>query len=185
VLRAGAGLGLAASLVSAAEPAEAATETGWRFCTKCRGLFYQGSGPGKSKKKKKGKKPADQSLGVCPAGGKHAPRTDLNYVLQFEGSPTNPNLYKNFQKCQKCRGLFANDLGETGVCPAGGAHASGNTFYELWAGPTVPGMDDAWDECIKCSGLFNYAGGNAGSCPAGGGHERFSASFRYTLFVLS
>lgn len=191
VLRAGAGLGLAALAVGW-EPAAAATQAGWRFCVKCRGLFFQGSSA-KPKKKKKGKKgkgrqAADASLGVCPAGGKHAPRTDLSYVLHTADSlPTNADLFKNFQQCIKCRALFANDRGDTGACPAGGAHASGDpdSFFALWQGATVPGMDDAWDECAKCSGVYNYAGGSIGSCPAGGGHERRGASTRYTLFVLS
>ncbi len=128
------------------------------------------------------------ALGVCPAGGKHAPRTDLSYVLFTADSlPTNPELFKNFQQCTKCRALFANDRGETGVCPVGGAHASGDpgAFFALWQGATIPGMDDAWDECAKCSGVYNYAGGNVGACPAGSGHERSGASTRYTLFVLS
>ena len=190
MLRGGVGLGLAA-LAAGWEPAGAATQAGWRFCTKCRGLFFQGSAakPKKTKKGKKGKRgqgSGGDTLGVCPAGGKHAPRTDLSYVLFTADSlPTNVDLFKNFQQCTKCRALFANDLGETGVCPAGGAHASGDAFFALWQGATVPGMDDAWDECAKCSGVYNYAGGNVGACPAGGGHERSGASTRYTLFVLS
>ena len=186
LLRAGLGLGALTLLVATATPAAAATQSGWRFCTKCRGLFFQG-GAAKPKKKKKGKKSDNTSLGVCPAGGKHAPRSDLSYVLHTADSlPTNPQLFKNFQQCSKCRGLFANDLGETGVCPAGGSHASGNIFFALWEGATVPGMDDAWDECSKCSGVFNWAGpSGAGVCPVPGGHARASAATRYTLFVLS
>ena len=56
VLRAGLGLGTA-SLLAIPRPASAATQTGWRFCTKCRGLFGEGSaGATRRKKKKKGKR---------------------------------------------------------------------------------------------------------------------------------
>jgi hypothetical protein len=188
LLRAGIGLGVLTLLVATSTPAAAATQSGWRFCTKCRGLFFQGGGskPKKKRKGKKGKKPDNTSLGVCPAGGKHAPRTDLSYVLHTADSlPTNPQLFKNFQQCSKCGGLFSNDRGETGVCPAGGFHTSGNIFFALWEGATIPGMDDAWDECSKCQGVYNWAGpSGAGVCPVPGGHAR-TGSTRYTLFVLS
>jgi len=152
------------------EAVEAATKTGWRFCVKCRGLFA-----GKGTK----------SVGVCPAGGTHKPLTRNNYVLYTDLGVTDPNLFQNWFRCQKCRGLFADDLGDTGVCPKGGAHAGIDPAYALWTGATIPGMDDAWDECGKCSGLFNWAGGNAGVCPAGGGHARAGGgSQRYTLFFL-
>jgi hypothetical protein len=189
-LQAGLALGVIA-LAGRPETAAAATQSGWRFCTKCRGLFFQGSGssPRKKKKGKKSKAAGNASLGVCPAGGTHAPRSDLNYVLHLATSlETNPQLFKNFQQCTKCRGLFSRDIELKGVCPTGGAHASGDapsSFFALWEGATVPGMDDAWDQCSKCRGIFNYAGGNAGSCPAGGGHVRSDANTRYTLFVLS
>lgn len=188
LVRAGAGLGAGALIAFAPAPAAAATQTGWRFCTKCRGLFFQGGGSKRKKKGKNGKKgrsAGNTSLGVCPAGGRHAPRTDLNYVVQLNSSFTDPNLFKNFQQCQKCRGLFFEDSGETGICPAGGTHTGGSSLYELWQGATIPGMDDAWDECSKCHGVFNWAGGNAGSCPASGGHLRSNPATRYTLFTLS
>lgn len=191
-LRAALGLGVLSLIVFDPDAAEAATQSGWRFCTKCRGLFFQGgaSQPKKKKKGKKGKKPDNTSLGVCPAGGKHAPRSDLSYVLHLAVSlETNPQLYKNFQQCTKCRGLFSRDVDEKGVCPAGGAHASGdasNSFFALWAGATVPGMDNAWDECSKCRSVFNFAGGNASRCPAdGGAHDGSQTARIYTLFVLS
>jgi hypothetical protein len=165
----GAGVALAVALAMP-EPAAAATKTGWRFCPKCRGLF---AGKGTDR------------AGVCPAGGKHRPLTTINYVLHYDLGVTDPNLFKNWFRCTKCRGLVADDRGETGPCPAGGLHAITNPAYALWSGATIPGMDDAWDECAKCSGLFNWAGGNAGACPAGGGHVRSGETTRYTLFFLS
>jgi hypothetical protein len=178
----GIGLGLATAGLILPEEAAAATEAGWRYCTKCRGLFAEAE---KGKKRKKGKKPKKPVQGVCPAGGAHAVLQTHNYVLQHSTSIVDPNLIRNYFKCQKCCGLFGDDSGETGVCPAGGSHTGAGLDYEIWQGGTVPGMmDDAWDECSKCSGLFNWAGGALGICPAGGGHARLSSGTRYTLFLL-
>ena len=186
-IRAGVVLGAASLIALTPAPAAAATQSGWRFCTKCRGLFFRGSGSTKPRKKKNGKKKTgNASPGICPAGGKHAPRSDLSYVLHTADSlPSDPQLFEDFQQCSKCRGLFSNDSGDTGVCPAGGSHGSGDVFFALWEGATVPGMDDAWDQCAKCRGVYNWAGSSgAGVCPITGGHAR-TGSTRYTLFVLS
>ncbi len=121
------------------------------------------------------------TLGVCPAGGKHAPRTDLSYVLFTADSlPTNVDLFKNFQQCTKCRALFANDLGETGVCPAGGAHASGDPVRSSRCGRgrpspgwTTPGTNVA--SAAACtttpgatSGPARPAAGTSAAAPARG-----------------
>lgn len=171
LLTAGAGGILAvASFTEPATAAGAAVKASWRFCLKCRGLF---AGQGA------------RSVGVCPAGGTHQPRKDLTYVLLSGLSVTDPHLFKNWFQCKKCRGLFANDRGDTGVCPKGGAHAGTGPDYDLWTGTSLPFMDGAWDECGKCSGLYNFAGGAAGVCPAGGGHERLGGgATTYTLIVL-
>ena len=46
------------------------TQSDWRWCQKCQGMFYsaQNSGP---------------TLGVCPAGGVHSPTPSLPYVMPF------------------------------------------------------------------------------------------------------
>jgi hypothetical protein len=158
-----AGGAAALATVAGAAPANAAAyegaELGWRFCPKCRGLF-------------KGK--GTKSTGACPAGGKHEPRKDVEYILYRDGN------WPHWWRCSKCAGLFyvVFILPEEGTCPKGGSHASDDArSFTLWSGAGTPGVtDDAWDACTKCQGLFNWAAGNVGSCPAGGGHQRNGAA---------
>ena len=115
-LAAGTGAALAiATLIEHVEAAPAA-KSGWRWCTKCRGLF---AGKG------------SDSVGICPAGGAHRLRPGDTYVLLSDLSSTDPTLIKNWFRCEKCRGLFAIDAGDTGVCPKGGAHQPKGDNYKL------------------------------------------------------
>jgi hypothetical protein len=156
VLAAG-GVAAVAALASTG-PAEAAgyegVQLGWRFCLNCRGLFYS---------------PKNKPAGTCPAGGKHQPRKDVNYVLYEEGVES-----YSWLRCTKCAGLYFAAPIDT-VCPKGGEHSGDNTRnFEVWTRDGIPGVtDDAWDRCNKCGGLFNFAGPTgAGVCPSGGGHHR-------------
>jgi hypothetical protein len=161
-----AGAGAALALATLTEDVEAAAaKSGWRFCPKCRGLF---AGKG------------TDSVGVCPAGGSHKPLKGYNYLLLTGLIVTDPNLYKNWFQCKKCRGLFANDRGDTGVCPKGGAHKGTGPGYDLWAGTSLPFMEAGWDECSKCSGLYWPVNG-AGVCPAGGAHEPRGDNYKLIL----
>jgi hypothetical protein len=136
------------------------------LCPNCRGLFA-----GKGTK----------SGGVCPAGGSHQPVKAYSYLLLSGLSVTDPNLFKNWFQCKKCRGLFADDRGDTGVCPKGGAHAGTGPAYDLWAGTSLPFMEANWRECLKCSGLY-WAGSDNGVCPTGAGHQ--PGADVYTLIWL-
>ena len=168
VLVAGAGAALALATLTDSVEAAAAAKAGFRYCSKCRGLFA-GAGT--------------KSVGVCPAGGSHKPSKGYNYLLLSGLSVTNPNLYKNWFQCKKCRGLFADDLGDTGRCPKGGAHARTGPAYDLWAGTAPPFMEVDWDECSKCSGFFWTSGvSNIGVCPAGSTHLRRGDN--YSLILL-
>jgi hypothetical protein len=155
VLMAGAGAALALATLTESVEAATAAKSGWRYCPKCRGLF---AGKG------------TESVGVCPAGGSHKPLKGYNYLLLTGLSVTDPNLYKNWFQCQKCRGLFANDRGDTGVCPKGGAHKGTGPAYDLWAGTSLPFMEVNWHICLKCFGLY-WAGNGNGVCPDGGAHQ--------------
>jgi hypothetical protein len=95
-------------------------------------------------------------------------------------SVTDPNLLGSFFQCKKCRGLFVDDLGETGVCPKGGAHAGTGPNYALWAGTALPFMEANWRECVKCSGLY-WATGSNGVCPAGGEHQPRAQDYKLIL----
>ena len=167
-LTAGAGAALAIARLTEPVEAAAAAKSGWRYCPKCRGLF---AGKG------------TESVGVCPAGGSHKPLKGYTYLLLSGLSVTNPQLFKNWFQCKKCRGLFADDLGETGVCPKGGAHVGTGPAYDLWFGTSLPFMEADWHECLKCSGLY-WPGPSSinGVCPAGGVHQPRGEN--YTLILL-
>jgi hypothetical protein len=84
------------------------------------------------------------------------------------------DLDKRWFLCEKCRGLFAIDAGDTGDCPKGGRHAKSGPAYALWKGTstTPPFMEAGWDERVKCSGLIWVDVQNGFSvCPAGGPHQ--------------
>jgi len=159
VLAAGGAAALTA--LAGTAPASAAykhAQLGWRFCPKCRGLFFS---------------PKNEALGSCPAGGTHTPRKDLTYVLYagFSGA----NTYAGWRRCRRCAGLYS-DLNGTGNgrCPKGGRHQPGTDgwSFTLHTGQGFPGVtDDAWTYCVNCLGQYNFAGGNVGACPAGGGHQ--------------
>ena len=119
VLVAGAGAALALAVLTEDTEAAAAAKSGWRYCTKCRGLF---AGKG------------TESVGVCPARGAHKPLAGYNYLLLSGLSDDDPGLVKNWYRCEKCRGLFADDAGDTGDCPKGVAHTRIGSSFSLWRG---------------------------------------------------
>jgi hypothetical protein len=103
--------------------------SGWRRCTKCRGLFDGGR----------------QSL--CPAGNVHAHENE-DYSVFFEApsivsgfSATRPDptvFYSGWRCCSKCAGMFY-PFGNV-PCPAGGTHdagASGNYTLAVNGGMTL------------------------------------------------
>jgi hypothetical protein len=141
------------------------TQSNWRWCHKCQGLFFAGN-PG----------------AVCPAGGAHDGSLSGNYAL-IHSVGSGPDHQDNWRWCHKCQGMFfAGNPGA--VCPAGGAHdgsLSGNytMLHNVGAGA---GLQDNWRWCHKCQGFF--FGGNPGAvCPAGGAHDG-SISGNYSLIHL-
>jgi hypothetical protein len=158
-LAAGTGAALAIAILTEHAGAAPAAKSGWRWCTKCRGLF---AGKG------------SDSVGVCPKGGAHRLRPGDIYVLLSDLSSTDPTLIKNWYQCEKCRSLFAIDAGDTGVCPKGGAHKRTGPAYDLWKGTVTPPpfMEAGWDQCVKCNVLcWVNAQNGFGVCPAGGTHQ--------------
>ena len=85
--------------------AAAVAHTGWRYCTKCRGLFFS---------------PRNDTLGACPDGGKHKPRKDASCVLYV--LPPGSSLWSYWFRCTKCAVLYLTGAGDAlslGVCPKG------------------------------------------------------------------
>jgi hypothetical protein len=88
-------------------------QSGWRWCNKCKGLFF---GTGENS--------------VCPAGGTHDRTGSGNYSLcHFVEEDSNSQA--GWRWCNKCMGLFyAGNSGSR--CPAGAAHdATGSGAYFL------------------------------------------------------
>jgi hypothetical protein len=95
-------------------------QSGWRFCTKCNGLFY--FGPDGSDRR------PDQ---VCPADGLHN-AAGYNFVLAHDlirslRGGRKPNNQQYWRFCTKCYGLFywgkdGGDHPENQRCPAGDLH---------------------------------------------------------------
>jgi hypothetical protein len=92
------------SLHDAAEVPPGVSQSQWRWCHKCQGLFY-GPGLGGSH---------------CPTGGTHDSTGSANYALQFAPTPGQDQ----WRWCNRCQGLFYSGNPTTGWCPAsgGGGH---------------------------------------------------------------
>ena len=89
------------------------SQSNWRWCHKCQGLFFGGN-PGP----------------VCPAGGTHDKTGSGNYSL-LHNAAVAAGQQANWRWCKKCQGLFFG--GNPGpVCPAGGTHdKTGSGNYSL------------------------------------------------------
>jgi hypothetical protein len=147
-------------------------QAGWRWCSKCQGLFY---GP--------------FSGSICPAGGNHVNVGSYDYELRHNNfqlaEPT--GTQQGWRWCSKCQGLSYGPQQGGSICPAGGTHVSTNSFnyvLDIGGDGTVPppGVQGGWRWCSKCRGLFYGLGApSAGVCPAGGPHVN-ERSFRYFLY---
>jgi hypothetical protein len=141
------------------------TQSNWRWCHKCQGLFFAGI-PG----------------AVCPAGGAHDGSLSGNYVL-LHSVGGGDDHQDNWRWCHKCQGLFFGGI-PGAVCPAGGAHdgsLSGN-YTLLHTQALGPNLQEHWRWCHKCQGLF-FGDIPGAVCPAGGAHDG-SLSGNYALNFL-
>jgi predicted acylesterase/phospholipase RssA len=97
------------------------SQSNWRWCNKCQGLFH---GP-------------EVASSSCPAGGQHADPAQSgsgNYSLPHS-VPESPDRQSDWRWCNKCTGLFHGPEFASSSCPAGGHHAdpaqSGSGNYSL------------------------------------------------------
>lgn len=133
-----------------ASPAYALAQEGWRWCSKCQGMFY-------------GVQPSGD-LGVCPAGGRHNPATSAHYYERVEGTISGVQQ-GGWSWCRKCQGFFYSGTNNMGYCPAGGAHTNnGSAAYAAVIGEDAMGQQGGWRWCSKCQGMF-YGRANGGVCP--------------------
>jgi hypothetical protein len=138
------------------------SQSNWRWCHKCEGLFFGGNPNPK-----------------CPAGGAHEKVGSGNYFLAHNLPPL-PGWQSNWRWCNKCQGLFFGG-NPNPKCPAGGPHdktGSGN-YSLLHNAPVAPGQQNNWRWCNKCQGLF-FGGNPNPVCPAGGAHVKIGSG-NYSL----
>jgi hypothetical protein len=84
----------------------------WRFCSKCFGMFYNGS-----------------TRGRCPSGGSHVAQ-GFNFGLN-RAAAVPPSSQTQWRFCQQCFALFYNGGSSKGRCPVGGAHVAQGFNFNL------------------------------------------------------
>jgi hypothetical protein len=129
------------------------TESNWRWCEKCQGLWFGGNG-----------------AAPCPGGGKHIKTESDNYSLVHGTKEARGE--SNWRWCSKCQGLwFAGNA--VGACPAGGDHIQvGSEDYTI-ATDVTGGGQPGWRRCSKCQGMwYGLVDKEVGRCPAGKGHSK-------------
>ncbi len=145
------------------------TQSGWRWCNKCRGLYYALTTV---------PLPVPvppyymYSPGVCPAGGGHSSDGSGEYAFDLDAAPAAPHQ-DHWRWCFRCQGMFFARSPHSGHCPAGGQHDSGHSgLYFALNGDGGPDAQGGWRWCKGCEGLF-HAGSQPqrGRCPAGGKHD--------------
>ena len=142
-------------------------QAGWRFCSKCNGLFWGGGGSDKA---------------PCSAGGV---RNRMGYIFHLPHSvPGTPTAQSNWRFCDKCFGLFWNGYPDKGRCAAGVAHRVFGFDYVI-PHSIAPNAthQDSWRYCGKCKAMFYFDykpyAIKFGICSAGGGHE--AAGYKFVL----
>ena len=140
----------------------------WRWCKKCRGLFFAG-----------------HNDGVCPVDkGHHDKSSSGNYSMNYN-EPKAPDQH-NWRWCQKCQGLYYAGR-EHNHCPAGDLHdgsRSGDYIMHEHIDAWSVQHQSNWRWCKKCQGLYHVHDTDNGHCPAGGAHDG-SGSGHYILRTVS
>jgi hypothetical protein len=131
---------------------------GWRYCHRCKGLFYSPSGA---------------RAGACPAGlGGHDASLSYNYALSHGYCP-NEYSQNGWRWCRKCQGI-AYATSPAGRCAAGNRHDHRDSFNYLmstWYGAS-DNPQSGWVWCSNCQGLHYHPTFESpfGWCPNGGRH---------------
>ncbi|WP_199881269.1 hypothetical protein [Streptomyces sp. CB03911] len=144
-----------------------AFQPSWRFCHKCKVLYFDGDPDNK---------------GACPAEGVQPGHEAAGLVFGLmHDVPPRPNLQPEWRFCSKCMTLFFNgDPGNKGVCKAGGNHeAIGFNFALLNDVPPPVNHQPEWRFCGKCMSLFFNGEPSKGVCPrpAPSSHEAIGLNF--------
>jgi hypothetical protein len=148
------------------------SQLGWRWCSRCKGLFFGDNG----------------TRGACPAGfGGHNGSASFNYDILYRTNPSeifNPGDFQELWRwCSKCQGMAYSGNG-SGRCPAGGGHSLASSFpYVLDKNPLPEPFQADWRWCGKCQGLFYGPQQTSSWCPGQGQHV-VGVSLNYSLFHL-
>jgi hypothetical protein len=130
-------------------------QPGWRWCSRCQGLFRSG---------------IDPSLCAVKTGDPHHDgSTSGAYVLEING-PARPNSQPQWSCCTRCASLFYGPGASSSVCPAGGGHAAGTDQYTMDLVGAAPTAQAGWRWCNRCQSLFFGPGMASSVCAAGGAH---------------
>jgi len=149
------------------------TQSGWRWCNKCKGLFFAGN-PDRGPAQPEASMPAAQPLTPC------------NTIPADSSTPMRrapPGFRLAGAGAKSARGCFCPRLprGEP-VPPEVFMMAARATPTSCRPVLPPPGMQMGWQFCQKCQGLFLPDNIDQGACPAGGKHDG-SGSLGYDLQV--
>jgi hypothetical protein len=127
--------------------------SGWRCCSKCEAVYFDGDGSFK---------------GVCQRGGPHKPDTSILDVFSLEvGVPEDVQNQTNWKLCSSCLALYYSGDSEAGLCPASGQHVpTPQLVFRVPHSSIKPGQfgQDDWRFCDKCNSLFWNGDGGNGVC---------------------
>ncbi|MEZ4450128.1 MAG: hypothetical protein R3B09_11680 [Nannocystaceae bacterium] len=147
----------------------AVSQSGWRRCTKCQGVFHGGAG----------------LHSVCPAGGAHQASAEEYRFYMNHAPRTLPGVHQELWRyCEKC-GVLHYSGGAIGACPAGGVHSVvGSGCYAAVASTAETALQKpGFRWCPRCQTMW-FPPGGASHCPAGGAHESTGSGAYVALKTL-
>lgn len=157
------------------------TQTGWRWCRNCQGLFFAGG----------------ETQGICIGANAHDGSASGKYLMQFGEGAGNTQPQGGWRWCHQCQAMHfagapSDVFGEgarrmcfgtlfSGGPPPDGSHdPSQSAHYVMEFGEGRSDAQEGWRFCKKCFGLYFSGNPDQGNCPAGGKHDN-SKSGPYIL----
>jgi hypothetical protein len=131
------------------------SQTGWRWCHKCQGMFFSGN----------------PSQGVCPADNHAHDGSQSGHYAAFMGDDAAGQ--QGWRWCLKCQGMFFDGDLSGGACPADhNAHDGSQSghYAMVFNSQVFAASQNGWQRCTKCEGFSFFGNPTQGACPAGGAH---------------